>query len=335
MPQIRRNDGPGAWHHVMNRGVGRRSLFDTDVQRRYFLSLVAAAVRDDGIRVHAYSLLSTHFHMLVESCDGRLSAAMHRIESRYAKAFNSHNDRDGPLVRNRFKSKPVTDLEYRLVLVGYIDWNVVDAGLAARPEDWAYGSAHCYVHSSHPTWLERSWVEEHVAARTTFGRFDTQAYREIFLPTRPQRELIDLRIASRATRDPLHRLNRADSEDVRAWLLERARIADATPPILPIAAPTAVLAACHHVTGETPIHLAGRPRLDARRPILVGLLRELCRLTHREIAIRANVHRASVHALLERHSELIATDGAYAHLAATTATLAIGTSVRHCISHRV
>ena len=32
---------PGAWYHVMNRGTGRKSIFKTDQQRQYFLSLMA------------------------------------------------------------------------------------------------------------------------------------------------------------------------------------------------------------------------------------------------------------------------------------------------------
>ena len=43
------------------------------------------------------------------------------------RRFNRGRKRDGPLVRGRFLSRPVHSLEYREVLVRYIDRNPVQA----------------------------------------------------------------------------------------------------------------------------------------------------------------------------------------------------------------
>ena len=39
MARRARLDGPDTWHHVMNRGIAKRTLFETDADRRFFCSL--------------------------------------------------------------------------------------------------------------------------------------------------------------------------------------------------------------------------------------------------------------------------------------------------------
>ena len=62
----------------MNRGLTHRTVFENRKDRRTFLSLLARAVREGRIELHSYCLLTTHFHLLVRSIDGRLSETMRR-----------------------------------------------------------------------------------------------------------------------------------------------------------------------------------------------------------------------------------------------------------------
>ncbi len=47
---------------------------------------------------------------------------------------------------------------YRHVLVRYIDFNAVRAGLVGVPQDYPYASAWFYQQPNKPIWLERSWI---------------------------------------------------------------------------------------------------------------------------------------------------------------------------------
>ncbi len=67
-------DAPGRVHHVFNRAARRQVLFADRRDYRYFLMLLACAVRRGELIVHAHCLLKTHFHLLVASPDGRLVA---------------------------------------------------------------------------------------------------------------------------------------------------------------------------------------------------------------------------------------------------------------------
>ena len=58
----------GAFYHVMNGGAERRTIFfDPLEDRGLFLAVLADAVRLWKIRIHAYSLMDNHYHLLVET----------------------------------------------------------------------------------------------------------------------------------------------------------------------------------------------------------------------------------------------------------------------------
>ena len=66
----------------MNRGIARRTVFETRRDARYFLALLAVEVRSGRLRVYAFSLLTTHFHLLVASPQGDISGVMRRVLNR-------------------------------------------------------------------------------------------------------------------------------------------------------------------------------------------------------------------------------------------------------------
>ena len=65
MARSSRRDEPGAWHHVMNRGLAKRTVFENREGMRYFKSRIAYATRRAELEVHAFAILTTHFHFLV------------------------------------------------------------------------------------------------------------------------------------------------------------------------------------------------------------------------------------------------------------------------------
>jgi len=80
-----RVDCPGAWHHVMNRGARREAIFQRDDHCLLFLELVGEMVARLGVEVHAYSLIPTHYHLLVRSVHGNLSRAMQRLSGEFVQ----------------------------------------------------------------------------------------------------------------------------------------------------------------------------------------------------------------------------------------------------------
>ncbi len=158
MPSSRRIDACGMFHHVMNRGLSQRTVFETRRDVRFFLSLLAREVRAGNLRMLAYAILTTHFHLLAQSPRGELSAVMRRVESRYVRYFNRTRDRRGPLFERRFLSKPIGSHSHRLTVLRYIDQNAPEARLVAHASRYPYCSAYHYARARRPKWLDCSYV---------------------------------------------------------------------------------------------------------------------------------------------------------------------------------
>ncbi|MCB9826196.1 MAG: transposase [Planctomycetes bacterium] len=60
----------------MNRGIARRTVFESAADVRKFLALLTCASRRARIKVYAYTFMLSHFHLLVRSLDGQLSETM-------------------------------------------------------------------------------------------------------------------------------------------------------------------------------------------------------------------------------------------------------------------
>jgi REP element-mobilizing transposase RayT len=66
MPRALRIEYEGAIYHVMNRGDRREDIFLGDEDRRLFLKTLEEACGKSRWQVHAYCLMSNHFHLVLE-----------------------------------------------------------------------------------------------------------------------------------------------------------------------------------------------------------------------------------------------------------------------------
>src|SRR5262249_27088742 len=69
-----------------------------------------------------------------------ISEAIRRLNSVYAQWWNRRHGRVGHVFQGRFKGQVVDQDAYMLSLSRYVVRNPVRGGLAARPEDWPWGS---------------------------------------------------------------------------------------------------------------------------------------------------------------------------------------------------
>jgi REP element-mobilizing transposase RayT len=311
-----RFDAPGRWHHVMNRGIARRTLFETEDDIRFFLSRLAWAVHRGWLEVHAYCVMTTHFHLLVRSPLGELSRALQAIQNEYVRRFNRKRRRDGSLVRGRFRSRPVDSLRYRETLLRYIDDNPVAARVVPSTYLYPHGSARHYVAPQGPPWLSRTWVER--CLRDTFGPTEVRrSYPEVFgAPLSPAlRRLIERRMVAPPHRDdPLDELFEAAAPAVRAWMRRKAELADGTRPGLPLADPESVeevFAGARSKNGEWSVTLA-RNTVDGWALAKIVLLRELCGATLDETASRTGRSLQNAWRLCRQHKRLVVVDEDYA-----------------------
>jgi putative transposase len=88
---------PGAIYHAMNRGDRRAAIFLDDEDRIQFLKTLGEACKKTDWEVHAYCLMSNHFHLVVETpqanlADGMkwlLGASMHLSQASFCESLIS------------------------------------------------------------------------------------------------------------------------------------------------------------------------------------------------------------------------------------------------------
>lgn len=325
-----RRDQPGSWHHVVNRALAKRPYYEARSEKRFFLARLAYEVRAGRLEVHAFSLMTTHFHLLVRSPVGELSNSMRRIQNSYSRQFNRRHKRDGPLIRARYFSKRVDSDTYRRAVVRYIDANAVRAGMTPNAANYEFGSARAFLTGRYPPWLSTAWIASRATELTGAQSFDCETYLRAFGPRDAGCvdaivELVEARMASARDLDPLDDLIGRTPLQVRKWMSRKAALADGMKVGLPVCGPTAVArAVASHLPqgGDWIVDRGGRSWRGSELA-QAGLLRDLSAEPFEKIGQRLGLGSSAASRRVNFHRELMRTDSAYAARLAEIARVAI------------
>ncbi len=145
---------PGAIYHIIQRGVEGINIFETHRDREKFFEYISDAFLKYNCLVHAYCLMSTHYHLILQTMKANLSKVMHYLNTGYATYSNIKRERGGPLFRGRYKSILVQEGEYLQHLSRYIHLNPVKAKIVKEPLDYPYSSLKYFTGRGQlPDWL--------------------------------------------------------------------------------------------------------------------------------------------------------------------------------------
>jgi len=131
---------PDALYHVTARGNAGREIFLENGDKWLLLSILADLVKRYNWICHGYCLMDNHYHLLIETPDGNLSAGMRQLNGIYTQKFNRKHGKTGHVFQGRFKSIMVDKDSYLLELCRYIVLNPVRAGMAQHPKDYPWSS---------------------------------------------------------------------------------------------------------------------------------------------------------------------------------------------------
>jgi len=139
----------GEYYHVYNRGVDKRTIFESKEDLYRFMESIREFNIKDPIgslyensfkkpklggftpkyseplvSFIAYCLNPNHYHLLLrQETDGGIAEFMKRLNGGYTSYFNNKNDRSGALLQGPFKSIHVDSNEYLLYLSAYVNKN--------------------------------------------------------------------------------------------------------------------------------------------------------------------------------------------------------------------
>jgi putative transposase len=125
---------PGAVYHVMARGDRRESIISGDKDWTMFIETFGEACEKTGWLVHAWVLMSNHYHLVLRTPQPNLVAGMRWLQNTYTRRFNVRNQLWGHVFGGRYKAILVESGEfgsgdYLSNLIDYVHLNPFRSGI--------------------------------------------------------------------------------------------------------------------------------------------------------------------------------------------------------------
>ena len=166
MPRMPRNPVEGGIYHVYNRFARSEEVFADPEAAQHFVEMARHARRRDGFVLHAWCLMSNHYHLALKTSAVPLSRTMHALQGGFARWFNQRDRRTGPLWQSRYQARLVDDERYFDELVVYVHLNPVRTGLVGDPGDYQLCGHGELLGRARNRWS--TWTGPSLASETAF-----------------------------------------------------------------------------------------------------------------------------------------------------------------------
>jgi REP element-mobilizing transposase RayT len=138
MARLPRSALPDGFFHVYCRAVAGSVAFLDAEDRTEFLRLLGRSVRRYRWDLYAACVLSTHYHLVVETRVKALSQGMHQLNWRYARYYNERYETFGHVFAERFQTRALEGEDRVFDTCAYVLLNPVKARLCDRVEQWPW-----------------------------------------------------------------------------------------------------------------------------------------------------------------------------------------------------
>jgi putative transposase len=156
MPRPQRIEYPGAWYHVMNNARKDEKLFFNPTDYETFIRLLQETGEKLNVKIAAYCLMPSQYHLLVHTPDGNLSQCMRHINGLYTRRFNRHHIMNGPIFRGRYKPVLIEPDSHLLDVLRYIHRTPLREGYGKKLHDYLWCSHQGYISNAKKwRWLHK------------------------------------------------------------------------------------------------------------------------------------------------------------------------------------
>lgn len=194
MPRRQRLQIAGLPVHIIQRGNNRQACFFADEDYLFFLDHLARIAKRFRCALHAYVLMTNHFHLLLSSeLKSGPSLLMKFLGQRYVQYVNRTYKRSGSLWEGRFRSSLVQTERYVLGCYRYIELNPVRANMVKHPIEYPWSS-----YAANATGKPVAWLTPH-GEYVALGADDDRrqaAYRGLFAGEIDPQELREIRVST-------------------------------------------------------------------------------------------------------------------------------------------
>ncbi len=190
----------GACYHVINRGNYRQRLFTGKGAAEAFARTLGEAAARFGWQVHAYVVMSNHFHLAVEIAEPNLSEGMKWLQGTWIRRYNRFRGLQGRPFQGRYKALLIEPGHALAQVCHYIHLNPVRAGLCtpAKAREYRWSSLTQFTEADRPKWLvpDTCLMEAGGLADTKAGWRKYLAYLEFLATDEPsKKELVAKRMS--------------------------------------------------------------------------------------------------------------------------------------------
>ena len=146
----------GYVYHVLNRAVGRSTLFHKPGDYTAFENILKEAWQRTAMRLLSYVIMPNHWHLVVwPEQEQTLSRYVPWLTVTHVRRWHAHyhSEGTGPIYQGRFKSFPVQEDDHLLTLCRYVERNPLRADLVERAENWRWSSLWHRSRATDVSWL--------------------------------------------------------------------------------------------------------------------------------------------------------------------------------------
>ncbi len=143
MPRRPRQLESNVVYHVYNRRNEKQCLFESEDAFRHFVNLLWQARDQHQVRLHAYCLMTTHWHLALSAeVPASISRCMGWLAGGHATQFRRRSDTRGlgHVYQDRYCHVAAEGILHYVRLIRYIESNPLQAGLVVRAEEWPWSS---------------------------------------------------------------------------------------------------------------------------------------------------------------------------------------------------
>lgn len=182
---------PDVSAHVYHRGNNRMPIFEEESDCRVFLSMLNDAADYHGTSVHAFVIMTTHFHLIATPrTEISLACTMKQVGERYTYYYNRTRNRTGTIWEGRYRAKHILEDRYWLTCLRYVEQNPVRAKMVPSAAAYRWSS-----YAIHALGRPPGWLEPHALYLSLGPSADQRqtAYRAICAELLPESDLVCVR----------------------------------------------------------------------------------------------------------------------------------------------
>jgi putative transposase len=135
-----------------------RPHMHTPERRQAVLDMLFEYFIHQGMEIHAWTVLTNHYHLLVDVAEYKLLGEIfRRVHGRTAYDWNLADGTQGRKVWYRYSDRAIRSEGHYYTTLNYIHYNPIKHKLVDSPYDWPPSSVHWYLENKGRAWLRDLW----------------------------------------------------------------------------------------------------------------------------------------------------------------------------------